>query len=203
MSQSLVSIASFLTFSYFAAICCFAPLICSPSDAIFERSAAFCRAFRSTRALAAAGFGGREAKVKGIKYNKVNYAADNGIVATSGLGSDEATGVANKQKWVGDYKQNKGTAELSVYVSGEKVTMVGIDGPGAKQWSAAGKIDGDKIVMDLSKPAPNNKEGAKPDGKEGVEMTRTKLGASFEGAEYSKVFYGPFVNRLLEVGYGY
>ena len=68
---------------------------------------------------------------------------------------------------------------------------------------AAGKIDGDKIVMDLSKPAPNNKEGAKPDGKEGVELTRTKLGASFEGAEYSKVFYGPFVNRLLEVGYGY
>ena len=154
-------------------------------------------------AHAIAGFGGREAKVKGIKYNKVNYAADNGIVATSGLGSDEATGVANKQKWVGDYKQNKGTAELSVYVSGDKVTMVGIDGPGAKQWSAAGKIDGDKIVMDLSKPAPNNKEGAKPDGKEGVEMTRTKLGASFEGAEYSKVFYGPFVNRLLEVGYGY
>ena len=141
--------------------------------------------------------------VKGIKYNKVNYAADNGIVATSGLGSDEATGVANKKKWVGDYKQNKGTAELSVYVSGDKVTMVGIDGPGAKKWSAAGKIDGDKIVMDLSKPAPNNKEGAKPDGKEGVEMTRTKLGASFEGAEYSKVFYGPFVNRLLEVGYGY
>ena len=36
-----------------------------------------------------------------------------------------------------------------------------------------------------------------------IEMTRTKLGASFEGAEYSKVFYGPFVNRLLEVGYGY
>ena len=121
----------------------------------------------------------------------------------AGALGDEATGVANKQKWVGDYKQNKGTAELSVYVSGDKVTMVGIDGPGAKQWSAAGKIDGDKIVMDLSKPAPNNKEGAKPDGKEGVEMTRTKLGASFEGAEYSKVFYGPFVNRLLEVGYGY
>ena len=49
----------------------------------------------------------------------MNYAADNGIVATSGLGSDEATGVANKKKWVGDYKQNKGstayTAEHGSY----------------------------------------------------------------------------------------
>ena len=50
IAEPLVSIASFLTFSYFAAICCFAPLICSPSDCIFERSAAFCRAFRSPRA---------------------------------------------------------------------------------------------------------------------------------------------------------
>ena len=154
-------------------------------------------------AHAIAGFGGRTAVVKGIKYNKVNYAADNGIVATSGLGSDEATGVANKKKWVGDYKQDKGTAEINVYVSGDKVTMVGIDGPGATQWSAAGVIKDDKIVMDLSKPAPNNKEAAKSGGADGVEMTKTRLGADFDGKSWTKVYYGPFVNRLLEVGYGY
>ena len=106
-------------------------------------------------AHAIAGFGGREAKVKGIKYNKVNYAADNGIVATSGLGSDEATGVANKQKWVGDYKQNKGSAELSVYVSGDKVTMVGIDGPGAKQWSASTMLRYHEAALFCAAARPN------------------------------------------------
>ena len=127
----------------------------------------------------------RQRRQRGIKYCKVRRRRRRTASSpASGWRRPRRRrhGRAHKKKWVGRLQAERcgeAGSQCSPQSSGVR-SWVGDRQRGAKQWSAAGKIDGDKIVMDAHVEAGRRttRRAYVRRYQEGVEMTRTKLGAS-------------------------